>query len=36
PASSTGAFSLLMITPEMFLFLVPPKLEHATSMRSLS
>ncbi|CRZ60615.1 Uncharacterised protein [Vibrio cholerae] len=36
PASSTGAFSLLMITPEMLLFLVPPKLEHATSMRSFS
>ena len=36
PASSTGALSLLMITPAICLFLVPPKLEHATSIRSLS
>ncbi|OJI60278.1 hypothetical protein VV1062A_00197 [Vibrio vulnificus] len=36
PASSTGAFSLLMITPEMFLFFVPPKFEQATSIRSFS
>ena len=36
PSASTGALSLLTITPEICLFLMPPKLEHATSIRSLS
>ncbi|MNN78865.1 hypothetical protein D3C81_1954600 [compost metagenome] len=36
PCSSTGAFSLLMITPVMFLFLLPPKLLRASSIRSFN
>ncbi len=36
PCSSTGALSLLIITPVMFLFLLPPKLLWVSSIRSFS
>ncbi len=34
PCSSTGAFSLLTITPVMLVFLAPPKLLRVSSIRS--